>query len=66
MTNTHPTKYIAVLRRAIPIDGYCTDFSTLEIKEGDTVDSVMEWADRMAFGSAVILSLQITKPSQLC
>lgn len=43
---TKRTDYVAVLRRAIPVNDRSTDTSTHIIQEGETVREVMDWAER--------------------
>ena len=56
--------YVAVLKRAIPVNDYSTDLSTYIIKDGETVKDVMDWAEKICGGSAVFISLEITKAHQ--
>lgn len=55
--------YVAVLRRAIPVNDYSTDTATHVIKDGETVRDVMDWAERLCMGSAVMISVEIVKSS---
>lgn len=55
------TDYVAVLRRAIPVSDCSMDTSTHIIREGETVRDVMDWAERLCAGSAVMISVEIVK-----
>ena len=53
--------YVAVLKRAIPVNDYSTDTSTHVIADGESVRDVMDWAERLCTGAAVLISVEITK-----
>ena len=55
--------YVAVLKRAIPVNDYSTDTSTHVIKDGETVNDVMEWAERRCTAADVMISVEIPKPT---
>ena len=55
--------YVAVLRRAIPVSDYSTDTSTHVIQDSETVRDVMDWAERLCLGSAIMISVEIVKSS---
>jgi hypothetical protein len=55
--------YIAVLKRAIPVNDYSVDTLTHICTEHETVESVMEWAEKSCAGSAAFISLEITEAS---
>jgi urease gamma subunit len=57
--------YVAVLRRAIPVEGCAVDTSTCVIRDGETVRDVMNWAKKVCSGSAVLISVEITKAQPL-
>ena len=52
-------QFIAVLRRAIPVENYGTDTLTHIVRTGETVESVMEWATKACAGQTVMISLEI-------
>lgn len=56
-------KLIVVLTRAIPVEGYFTDTLTKVCDDSDTIESVMEWAERYCGGSATMIRLEITRES---
>lgn len=53
--------YVAVLKRAIPVSDYSTDTATHIISDGESVRDVMDWAERLCKGSAVMISVEIVK-----
>lgn len=53
--------YVAVLRRAIPVDGCNMDTATRILGSDETVSDVMAWADRVCGGTTVFISLEITE-----
>ena len=45
------------------MNDYSTDTSTHVIKDGETVRDVMDWAERLCMGAAVMISVEIVKSS---
>jgi len=55
--------YVAILTRAIPVEDYKVDTSAHFIQDCETVRDVMDWAERLCSGSAVMIRVEIVKAS---
>jgi hypothetical protein len=56
------SKYVVVLKRAIPVEGCLTDTVTGVFNEKAPLGEIMKWADMHDRGSVTLISVEITKP----
>lgn len=56
------SKYVVILKRAIPVEGCMTDTVTGVFNEKAPIGEIMKWADMHDGGSVALISIEITKP----
>lgn len=54
-------RYVAVLRRAIPVESRAVDTLVHVVGNDETISEVMAWADRQCAGMAEFVSLEIVR-----
>jgi len=58
---TMGVKYVAVLTRAIPVEGYCTDTLVKVLNSNDTLETIYKWADKECSGQCGLVKLELCR-----
>ena len=60
------SKYVVVVKRAIPVSDYSTDTVTGIWNEKAPIGEIMKWVNRMDQGGVTVISVEITNPEIDC
>ena len=52
-------RYVAIVTRAIPVEGHKTDRTALEVTDSTTVSQIAEWAEDICSGNTLMVSLEL-------